>query len=88
MEEEKKEVRWMCPSKKHVLGLVVRENGRGSGVLLFREAVTAGGDITEANQIGLVYGEMTVYCSGCGQVRTWYPGEYELKKLLQKMQRN
>lgn len=87
MEEEKKEVRWMCPSKQHVLGLVVWENGRGSGVLLFREAVAVEGDITEAVQIGLVYGEMTVYCSGCGEVRTWYPGEYELERLLKKIRR-
>lgn len=84
---EEKVVRWLCPSKEHVLGLVVRENGRGSGVLLFRQAVPIGGDITEAVQIGLIYGEMTVYCSCCGQVRTWYPGEYELMKLLRTVKR-
>lgn len=87
MSDEAKEVRWMCPSKEHVLGLVVRENGRGSGVLLFREAVPIDGDITEAAQIGLVFGEMTVYCSCCGQVRTWYAGEYELERLLRKVRR-
>lgn len=78
------ERRWLCPTRQHVLGLVVTENGRGSGVLLFREAVPVDGDITEAHQIGLAFGELTVYCSCCGQVRTWIPGEDELKFLILK----
>lgn len=82
------ERRWLCPTRQHVLGLVVTENGRGSGVLLFREAVPVFRDITEARQIGLVFGELTVYCSCCGKVRTWFPGEYELEQLIGKYRRS
>lgn len=83
--------RWMCARKEHILGLVFSENGRGNGLILFRHAIPLSGDMTNAPQVGMFLGELHVTCDLCkgegvaDPVRTWFPGEYELNRLLRKV---
>lgn len=89
-EPVKVSTRWMCGTKQHVLGLVFRENGKGHGLILFRHAIPEQGDITQAVQAGMFFGELHVTCDLCkahgvaDPVRTWFPGEYELNRLLRR----
>lgn len=83
--------RWMCARKKHVLGLVFKENGKGNGLILFRHAIPETGDIGQAAQLGMAMGELHVTCDLCqlegvrDPVRTWFPGPYEINRLLKKV---
>lgn len=82
--------RWMCPSKKHQLGLVVR-NGRGIGqLLLFRQAIDLKADPpAEVDVIGVLVGEMIdVRCSICGRMRTWVPSQEALDRLVESVLRS
>lgn len=86
-------IRWYCARKRHILGVVFKEGGKGSGLILFRHAVPSEGDVTGARQAGLFYGELHVTCDLCEghgvvgkeAVRTFWPGEYELNRLLRKV---
>ena len=92
--QEETEVRWQCPNKRHVLGLVVQENGKGRGLLLFRHAVVPD-DLAEAQALSIFWGlgEMPVECDACrdegesSYIRTWVPGEYEMRRFVRGMER-
>lgn len=83
--------RWMCARKRHILGVVFQESGKGHGLILFRHALPESGDITQAGQVGMFLGELHVTCDLCkaegvgDPVRTWFPGEYEINRLLRKV---
>lgn len=92
--QEETEVRWQCPNRRHVLGLVVQENGKGRGLLLFRHAVVPE-DLAEAQALSIFWGlgEMPVECDACrvegerSYIRTWVPGEYEVRRLIKTIGR-
>jgi len=81
---------WMCPSKEHVLGLVMRNGSGIRQLLLYRTAVdcASGGAMDEVDVIAVVEGYAAdVRCSICGRVRTWVPGQEALERLLESMRR-
>lgn len=86
---------WRC-SNGHVMGLVKR-NGNGVRVLmLFREAIPSPmpypqgvergeEENAEVDVMAVVEGYVTgVKCSICGSMRTWVPGEEQLRELLKR----
>lgn len=84
MKEEAKP--WTCPSREHVLGLVVRNGSGIRQLLLYREAIetTARRDMGEVDVMAIVEGYVAdVRCSICGRVRTWVPGEEAMERLLE-----
>jgi len=77
---------WMCPSKRHVLGLVARNGSGVRQLLLYRTAVDceAQGGMDEVDVMAVVEGYVAdVRCSICGRVRTWVPGQEALDRLLE-----
>src|SRR3989304_5730943 len=82
--------RWMCVNGLHVLGLAVRETGKGTGLLLFRHAVMPE-MVGERDVLGLMYGEKHVECDLCKltgkgkTIRTWWAREYELRRMGQRI---
>jgi len=91
---------WMCPSREHVLGQVVRDGSGVRQLLLYRHALTltptlspadrgtfspkGGGDDVEV--MAVVEGYVCdVRCDICGRMRTWVPGEEAIKKLLERI---
>ncbi len=82
---------WMCPSKEHVLGLVVRNGSGVRQLLLYREAIAAHpdpGGMDEVDVMAMVEGYVAdVRCSICGRVRTWVPGQEAMERLMESAAR-
>jgi hypothetical protein len=79
--------RWMCPSKKHQLGLVRRSSRGIQQLMLYRNAVDLCAESPdEVDVIGVLVGEMMdVVCSVCGRTRTWVPGQEALDRLVESV---
>lgn len=75
---------WRC-KHGHALGQV-RKNGRGvSQLYLYRHAVESGAAPAEVDVMAVVQGSVVdIRCDvpGCGEMRTWVPGEAEMERLL------
>jgi len=77
---------WTCENG-HVLGLVSR-NGRGiTRLMIYRQAVDHQADEPVAPEVmGIVEGTvLDIRCSVCGCVRTWFPSQEALDKLLARV---
>ena len=83
---------WRCENG-HVLGVVARNGSGIRQLLLYRQAVdlmTDDGRLTtdEVDVMAAVSGlVMDVRCSVCGGLRTWVPGEEQLREMLGRMGR-
>ena len=82
---------WRCPSGEHVLGMMVK---KGRQLLLYRQAVALtpspspnngrGDEEEEIEVMAVIEGYvMDVRCSICGAVRTWFPGEERLRRVIE-----
>lgn len=77
---------WMCPSGKHVMGLVVRNGSGVRQLLLYRHAMRESPKNEELDVFAIVEGYVAnVKCSLCGRVRTWVPGEEAIQQLLARV---
>lgn len=82
---------WRCGAG-HVMGLVMRD-GRGTPrLLLYRVAIPnpltpfPEGKGEEVDVMAVIEGYVAdVRCSICGRMRTWVPGEAELRQLLERV---
>lgn len=76
---------WRCPSGEHVLGMMVK---RGRQLLLYRNAVPLhlnGTGDDEVEVMAVIEGYvMDVRCSICGEVRTWFPGEERIRRVVER----
>lgn len=79
---------WKCP-QGHVMGLVTRDGGGVRRLLLYRWAMHASPRPSEElDVIATIEGYVAdVRCSICGSMRTWVPGEDELKRLLERLEK-
>ncbi len=78
---------WTCENG-HVMGLV-RRNGRGiTQLMIYRQAVDNLADEPEPPEVmGVVEGTvLDIRCSVCGSVRTWFPSQEALERLLERVQ--
>jgi len=88
---ERREARvWRCASGEHALGMVVRNGSGVRQLALYRNAIymqEAGEDLEEVDVMAMVEGYAAdVRCSICGRVRTWFPGEEAIRRLLESRQ--
>lgn len=83
---------WMCPSKQHVLGQVIKNGNGVRQLLLYRNAVeltSSESTSKEVDIMAIIEGYvMDVRCDVCGKVRTWVPGEEALRQLLERWQKS
>lgn len=80
---------WKCKGG-HVMGQVVRNGSGIRQLLLYRQAVELAPDPAPADVdvMAVVEGQvMDVKCSICGRLRTWVPGEEQLRKLMKDLGR-
>lgn len=76
---------WTCENG-HVMGLV-RKNGRGiTQLLVYRQAVDTTAEEPEAPEVmGIIEGTvLDIRCSVCDSVRTWFPSQDALDRLLER----
>jgi hypothetical protein len=85
---------WRCPSGEHVLGMMIK---KGRQLLLYRNAVplhlsltpdpspNGRGENDEIEVMATIEGYvMDVRCSICGEVRTWFPGEERIRRVIER----
>jgi hypothetical protein len=75
-------ISWKCKNG-HVLGQVQR-NGSGIRQLaVYREAISVEDPRDDVDVLGVTNGWTEVRCSICGEIRTWVPGDEEIRRLLE-----
>lgn len=79
---------WKC-GNGHILGQVVRNSSGVRQLLLYRQAVDVAPFPSEVDIIATVEGYVAdVRCSVCGCIRTWFPGQESLDRLIRQIRQS
>ena len=80
--------RWKC-THDHVLGVVRSEKAdhyRITRLLLFRQAIDENtSTLQDVDVIAVIESATDVRCSVCDATRTWWMGEAEMERLMNRM---